>query len=78
MPAEFQKAMDRAINNEKKTFCFFDDILIVSKGTKSEHKKVKADVLEKLEQENISFKLSTCEFFMIEVNWQKEGSHLKL
>ena len=60
MPAEFQKAMDRAINNNKKKVFFLDYILIVSRGTESEHKKVKVDVLEKLEQENISFKLSTC------------------
>ena len=32
MPAEFQKAMDRTINHAKNTFCFLDDILIVSKG----------------------------------------------
>ena len=35
MPAEFQKAMDRTINHAKNTFCFLDDILIVSKGKKS-------------------------------------------
>ena len=32
MPAEFQKAMDRTLNHSKSTFCFLDDILIVSKG----------------------------------------------
>ena len=37
MPAEFQKAMDRTINHAKNTFCFLDDILIVSKGSKIEH-----------------------------------------
>ena len=31
MPAEFQKAMDRTLNHAKNTFCFLDDILIVSK-----------------------------------------------
>ena len=37
MPAEFQKAMDRTINHAKNTFCFLDDILIVSKGSEIEH-----------------------------------------
>ena len=32
IPAEFQKAMDRTLNHAKNTFCFLDDILIVSKG----------------------------------------------
>ena len=37
MPAEFQKAMDRTINHAKNTFCFLDDIVIVSKGSEIEH-----------------------------------------
>ena len=37
MPAEFQKAMERTINHAKNTFCFLDDILIVSKGNETEH-----------------------------------------
>ena len=32
MPAEFQKAMDRTLKHSKNTFCFLDDVLIVSKG----------------------------------------------
>ena len=35
MPAEFQKAMDRTVNHAKNTFCFLDDILIVSKGSET-------------------------------------------
>ena len=47
MPAEFQKAMDRTINHAKNTFCFLDDILIVSKGEKTEHEKLMLDILKK-------------------------------
>ena len=68
MPAEFQKAMDRTINHAKNTFCFLDDILIVSKGSEQEHEKLVLNVLEKLE-ENLALKLSKCEFFQTEVNW---------
>ena len=54
MPAEFQKAMDRTLNHSKNTFCFLDDILIVSKGSETEHQKLITDVLVKLDKENLS------------------------
>ena len=69
MPAEFQKAMDRTLNNSKSTFCFLNDILIVSKGSELEHEKLITDVLLKLDKENLSLKLSKCEFFQTKVNW---------
>ena len=69
MPAESQKAMDRTLNNARNTFCFLDDILIVSKGSESEHEELITDVLTKLDKENLSLKLSKCEFFKTEVNW---------
>ena len=37
MPAEFQKAIDLTLNNEKDTIAFLDDILIISLGTKEDH-----------------------------------------
>ena len=69
MPAEFQKAMDRNLNNSKSTFCFLDDILIVSKGEKKEQEKIVTNVLQKLDDENLALKLAKCEFFQTEVNW---------
>ena len=48
LPAEFQKAMDRTINHAKNTFCFLDDILIVSKRSETEHGKLVETVLKKL------------------------------
>ena len=53
----------------QQTFCFLDDILIVSKGSEQEHEKFIMNVLEKLDRENLALKLSKCEFFQNEVNW---------
>ena len=69
MPAEFQKAMDRTLNHAKNTFCFLDDILIVSKGDEHEHEQLVTEVLKKLDNENLALKLETCAFFQSEVNW---------
>ena len=74
MPAEFQKPMDRTINHAKNTFCFLDDILIVSKGNEREHGTLVESVLQKLDDENLALKISKCEFFKQEVNWL--GHHL--
>ena len=62
-------AMDRTLNHAKITFCFLDDLLIVSKGSEHEHEKLIKNVLEKLDKENLALKLSKCEFFQNEVNW---------
>ena len=68
-PAEFQKAMDRTLNYSKNTFCFLDDILIVSKGEAKDHEKLVRNVLQKLDDENLALKISKCEFFQPAVNW---------
>ena len=69
MPAELQKAMDRTLNHAQNTFCFLDDILIVSKGEENEHEKLVRNVLLKLNEENLALKISKCEFFQSSVNW---------
>ena len=74
MPAEFQKAMDRTINQAKNTFCFLNDILFVSKGNEIEHGTLVETVLKKLNDENLALKISKCEFFKQQVNWL--GHHL--
>ena len=74
MPAEFQKAMDRTIKHAKNTFCFLNDILIVSKGNEMEHGTLVESVLKKLDDENLALKISKCEFFKQQVNWL--GHHL--
>ena len=63
MPAEFQKAMDRTLNHAKNTFCFLDDILIVSKGNEREHERLVTNVPKKLDNENLALKLEKCAFF---------------
>ena len=69
IPAELQKAMDRTLNQFKNTFCFLDDILIVSKGKATDHEKLVRDVLQKLNDENLALKITKCEFFQPSVNW---------
>ena len=38
MPAEFWKAMDYTLTGLKNTYCFLDDVLIVSEGSEEEQK----------------------------------------
>ena len=47
MPADFQKALDYALIGLKNTFCFLDDILILSKGSEKDHIKFVTNCLKK-------------------------------
>ena len=69
MPPEFQKAMDRTINHAKNTFCFLNDILIVSKGNETEHGKLIETVLKNLDDKNLALKFSKYEIFKNQVDW---------
>ena len=69
MPAEFQKAMDRTLNHSKNTFCFPDDIIIVSKGEARDHEKLVRDVLQKLDDKNLALRITKGDFFQPSVNW---------
>ena len=40
MPAAFQKAMDYTLVGIQNTYCFLDDIIVVSRGSKEEHLKL--------------------------------------
>ena len=63
MPAEFQKAIDLTLNNEKKdTFAFLDDILIISHGTKEKHIDKLTRVRKKLDIENMAISVDKCKF----------------
>ena len=62
MPAEFQKAIDLTLNNEKDTFAFLDDILIISHGTKEQHIEKLTKVLNKLDTENMTILIDKCKF----------------
>ena len=62
MPAEFQKAINFTLNNEKDTFAFLDDILIISHGTKEDHMKKLKKILDKLDDENIAISFDKSKF----------------
>ena len=53
MPAEFQKAMDYTLFGLSNTYCFLDDITVVTKSTKESHFKHVYKCLQKLEADNL-------------------------
>ena len=55
MPAEFQKAMDYRLIGLKSTFCFLDDILILSKGSEEDHFQLVTNCLKKIDAVNLKF-----------------------
>ena len=62
MPAECQKAMDYTLIGLKNTFCFLDDIMIVSKGSEEDHFKLVLDYLKKLDADNLRINLPKSHF----------------
>ena len=62
MPAEFQKATDCTLDGLENTFCFLDDILIVSRGAIEKHLDSVRKCLIKLDQENLRIILAKCRF----------------
>ena len=62
MPKEFRKAMDNTIQGIQEVFGFLDDMLIVSKGSVTEHNETVDKVLSRLDKEGFALKLSKCEF----------------
>ena len=69
MPAEFQKAMDYTLIGLKHTYCFLDDILIVSKRSLEEHKSYVMKCLKRLDDENRRINLPKCHFGKLEIDW---------
>ena len=62
MPAEFQKAIDCTLAGLNNTFCFLDDILIVSRGGIEQHLDLVRKCLTKPDQENLRINLAKCHF----------------
>ena len=56
MPTEVQKVMDILLANFNEVFVFIDDILVVTKGTKTEHLAKVRELLKRLEAANIQLK----------------------
>ena len=69
MPVEFQKAMDYTLVGLSNTYCFLDDIIVVSKGSRESHLKYVYDCLKKLEVDNLRINLSKCHFAKHQINW---------
>ena len=69
MPAEFQKAIDLTLNNERDTFALLDDILIISHGTKDDHMNKLKLILDKLDVENMAISLGKSKFGCKQVEW---------
>ena len=69
MPAEFQIAMDYTLVGLSNTYCFLDDIIVVSKGSRESHLKYVYNFLKKLEADNLRINLSKCHFAKHQINW---------
>ena len=69
MPAEFQKAMDYTLIGLTNTFCFLDDILIVSKGSEDDHFQLVLDCLKKLDAVKLRINLPKCHFTKQQISW---------
>ena len=74
MPAEFQKAIDCTLAGLDNTFCFLDDILIVSRGGIEKHLNLVRKCLIKLDQENLRINHSKCHFAKEKIEWL--GHHI--
>ena len=57
MPAAFQKVMDYTLVGLKNTYCFLDDIIVVSRGSKEDHLKLVYQCLQKLDWDNLRINL---------------------
>ena len=68
MPAEFQKAMDYTLFGLTNTFCFLDDIIVVSKSSRQSHIKYVYKCLQKLDADNLKINLSKCLFAKRQIN----------
>ena len=69
MPAEFQKAMDYTLIGFQSTYCFLEDIIIVSTESESAHFNYVTKYLKKLDDDNLRINLQKCRFAKTEIEW---------
>ena len=69
MPAAFQKVMDYTLVGLQNTYCFLDDIIVVSRGSKDDHLKLVYKCLKKLDEDNLRINLPKCHFAKTEIEW---------
>ena len=61
--------MDCTLQGIPGTICYLDGILVVSKGTLSQHTETVHKVLSRLDEEGFALKLSKCEFAVDKLEW---------
>ena len=61
MPAFFQKDIEYTLNNINSAHAFLDDIIIITKGSLSNHEKEIDKVLVRLDK-NLAISLRKCDF----------------
>ena len=69
MPAEFQKAMDYTLIRLQNTYCFLDDIIIVSTGSETDHLAYVTKCLKKLDEDILRINLQKIHFAKTEIEW---------
>ena len=67
IPTIFQEKIDQTLGNKHPAW--LDDILVVIKGTKEQHKRELIDVLTKLENAGYRLSENKTEFFKSEIEW---------
>ena len=63
------KAMDYTLIGLQNTYCFLDNILIVSKGSLTEHKSYVMKCLQRLDDENLRINFPKCHFGKLQIDW---------
>ena len=61
--------MDYTLIGLNNTYCFLDDLLVVSKGSLEEQKSYIMSCLGRLDDENLRINLPKCHFAKLEVDW---------
>ena len=69
MPAAFLKVIDYFLIGFQNTYCFLDDIIVVSRGSKEDHLKLVYKCLKKLDEDNLRINLPKCHFAKTEIEW---------
>ena len=61
--------MDYTLVSLQNTYCFLDDIITVSKGSKPDHLSYVTKCLKKLDEDNLRIILQKCHFAKTEIEW---------
>ena len=69
MPKEFHKVLDLLLAKFREVFVFIDDILIVTKGTKSDNLNKVREILKEMNEAKIQLKAGKCNFAKQEIQW---------